>query len=256
MGKNSYANYWHLLWVIAKTDFKLRYYGSALGYVWSLLKPLLMFGVLYVVFSVMMRWNIQHYQLYLLLGIIIWNFFAEATTSGLHAFLSKAGIIKKIYFPRILVVLATTVTAFISLLLNLVVFFIVYAFSGVGFDWIMLLLPIYLILTYFFALGLSLILSILQVWFRDVAQIWEIFLQVGFYISPVIYPLSLVPREYWKYMFINPITGIIQYSRLLIIDHSFPSLIGSLYLFGFIFVICVGGYFLFKRLSPYVTEKI
>ncbi len=249
-------NYWHLLWVIAKTDFKLRYYGSALGYLWSLLKPFLMFMVLYVVFSMFMRWNIEHYQLYLLLGIIIWNFFSEATSNGMNSLITKSHIIKKIYFPRILVVISTTITAFISLLLNMLVFFIVYLFSGLDFSWVMLLLPVYLLLTYFLAVGLVLFLSIMQVWFRDTAQVWEVFLQAGFYITPIIYPLAFVPVEYQRYLFLNPVTGLIQYSRMLVIDHSYPSLLGTGYLLGFILVSGLVGYFVFRKYAPYITEKI
>ena len=124
-------NYRELVWLIAKTDFKLRYHGSILGYFWSLLKPLLLFLVLWFVFTVFMRWDIPNFQLYLLLGIMLWNFFAEGTSAGVYALASKVSIIKKIYFPRILIVIASTITAFLSIFFNLIVFYIFILFFKV-----------------------------------------------------------------------------------------------------------------------------
>lgn len=245
-----------LLWVLAKTDFKLRYHGSVLGYFWSLLKPLLMFGVLYVVFSVLMRWDVANYQLYLLLGIIIWNFFAEGTVAGLNSLIAKANIIKKVYFPRFLIVIASTVSAFITLLLNILVFFVIYFLSGLPFHFWILLLPIYLLLIYLFVVGISLILSVLQVKYRDVIQVWEVVLQAGFFLSPIIYPIGMVPKEYLFYLFLNPITGIVQYSRLLIIEKQVPSLGGTLYVFGAITLIFLLGLIVFNKLSHKVAEEL
>lgn len=249
-------NYWHLLWVIVRTDFKLRYYGSVLGYFWALLKPFLMFVVLYVVFTVLMRWDIENYQLYLLLGIIIWNFFVEATSLGLNSLLAKASLIKKIYFPRILLVVASTLTSFIGLFLNLIVFFVIYFFSGMSLDILFLFLPVYLFLIYIFVLGFALFLSVLQVHYRDVAPIWDILLQAGFFLSPIIYPLSIIPSQYLKYLYLNPMTGIIQYSRMLIIEHKLPSFLSAFYLFLIIIFVFILGYFVFKKLSKSIAEKI
>ncbi len=250
------TNNWHLLWVIALTDFKMRYHGSVLGYLWSLLKPLLLFLVLYVVFSVLMRWDVENYQLHLLLGIILWNFFAESTSAGVHSLLSKASIIKKVYFPRYLVVLASTVSAFITLLLNLFVFLLIYLFSGMSFDLTMLLFFVILLLLYFLSVGASLFLSVLQVRYRDVSQIWDVLLQAGFFLAPVIYPLSIVPENYWKYLYLNPITGIIEYSRDVLINHQIPDLSGTLYLFLFVVAILLFGSFIFKKLVKSIAEKI
>jgi ABC-type polysaccharide/polyol phosphate export permease len=245
-----------LLFTMIKTDFKLRYYGSVLGFFWSLLKPLLMFLVLYTVFTVFIRWNVPNFQLYLLLGIIIWNFFSEATVNGINSLQNKSAILKKVYFPRIFVVISSTATSFLVFLLNLSVFFVFYLFSGLGFSFEMIIFPFYVVLIYFFALGLSLILSIVQVYFKDMIQIWEVALSAGFYLSPIIYPLALVPREYWKFLFINPITGIVQYSRILLIDHNFPSFYGSLYLLFFIFCVLIFGFFVFKKYSKHIIEKL
>lgn len=249
-------NYWHLLWVIAKTDFKMRYSGSILGYVWALLKPLLMFAVLYVVFSVFMKWDMSNYQLYLLLGITIWNFFAEGTMAGLTSLLSKGEMIKKIYFPRILIVIASTLTAFMTLCLNILIFLVFYSFSDLPFHFMMLLIPVYMILSYVLVLGVSLFLSVLQVRYRDVVQIWEVVLQAGFFLTPIFYPLTLVPQKYLFYVFLNPVTGLIQYSRTLMIEGDLPSLEGALYLLISILVIFAIGFLVFNKLSRNIAEKI
>lgn len=249
-------NHLHLLWVLAKIDFKLRYHGSVLGYVWSLLKPLLLFAVLYVVFSIFMRWNIQHYQLYLLLGIILWNFFAEGTMAGLSSLVAKADIIKKIYFPRILIVLASTVSALLTLLLNIVIFFVFYFLNGLGLHWWMLLFLLYLAVLYLFVVGISLLLSVLQARYRDIVQIWEVTLQAGFFMTPVIYPLQVIPEQYWWYLSLNPLTSIIQYSRLLLIHSQLPTLLATVYVTTGMLMIGFISLLAFNKLSKDIAEKI
>ena len=253
MKKNSF---WQLLWVIAANDFKLRYYGSYLGYLWSLLKPLSLFGVMWFVFSNFVRWDIPNYQLYLLLGIMIWNFFTESTTMGLSALASKIGIIKKVYFPRIIVVLASTVSAFIGLFFNLVVFFIFGLLAGVSFSPYMLLFPLVLLPLYVFSMGISLFLAGLYIKFRDINQVWEVLLQVGFWLSPIVYPLHFVPEKYQFALLLNPITGIIQYARLLLIEGAMPSLLGILYVYLAALVLFGLGFLVFSRFEPLAAEEL
>jgi len=246
----------HLLWVLTKTDFKMRYNGSVLGYLWALLKPLLMFGVLYVVFAVLMKWDMPNYKLYLLLGLMIWNFFAEGTMAGMFSLLSKGEIIKKVYFPRILIVIASTLSAFMTLVLNMFIFLFFCLVSGFPLHWMMLLLPVYLILLYILVLGIGLLFSVLQVRYRDVAQIWEVLLQAGFFLTPIFYPLTAIPEKYLFYMFLNPMTGVMQYSRLLMLDGQVPSAQGISYLLIGIFIVFVLGWFVFKKLSSNIAEKL
>jgi ABC-type polysaccharide/polyol phosphate export permease len=253
MKKNSF---WQLLWVIAANDFKLRYYGSYLGYLWSLLKPLSLFGVMWFVFSNFVRWDIPNYQLYLLLGIMIWNFFTESTTMGLSALASKIGIIKKVYFPRIIVVLASTVSAFIGLFFNLAVFFIFALLGGLSFSPYMLLFPLVLLPLYVFSMGISLLLAGLYIKFRDINQVWEVLLQVGFWLSPIVYPLHFVPEKYQFALLLNPITGIIQYARLLLIDGAMPSLLGILYVYFVALVLFSLGFLVFSRFEPLAAEEL
>lgn len=249
-------NYWHLLWVIAKTDFKLRYNGSILGYLWAFLKPMLLFLVMYVVFSVLMKWDMPNYQLYLFLGIMLWNFFAEGTSAGIYSLLGKGDLIKKIYFPRILVVIACTLTAFMTLVLNMIVFFVFYFYMGLGFHIYLFLLPLALLLAYVLVLGVSLFLSVLQVRYRDVVQIWEVLLQAGFFLTPVIYPMTTVPVKYYFYVYLNPMAGIIQFARTAVLDQQILALPVVAYTLIFIVVVVSSGFFLFKKLSRNIAEKI
>jgi ABC-type polysaccharide/polyol phosphate export permease len=173
---------------MAITDFKIKYDNSVLGYLWSLLKPLLMFGTLYLVFSVFVRWNVENYKLHLLLGIMLWNFLAEVTLNSMVLLEGKASILKKIFFPRWIIVIASSLTSLLTLLLNIVVFFIFFIFSGAHFQHNMWFFPLFLAEFYVFVVGLTLLLCALYPKFRDVHHIWEVFAQLGFWATPIVYP--------------------------------------------------------------------
>jgi ABC-2 type transport system permease protein len=203
---------WELIRELAVNDFKLKYNNSVLGYFWSLLRPLALFGILYLVFSVFMRLGggVANYQFYLLIGIILWMFFYETTILSMQSIVAKANLVKKIFVPKIIIIIATSLTSLMTFLLNLAVFFIFMLIFGLKFQFSLWLLPIYLLELYLFSFGLSLILATLFVWFRDLAHIWEILLQILFYATPIIYPLSVVPLKFQKIAFLNPVAQIIQ----------------------------------------------
>lgn len=251
-----WRQYLSMLWILAWTDFKLRYYGSYLGYVWSLLKPLALFGVLYFVFSVLMHWDVPYYQLYLLLGIILWNFFAESTSVGVTALSNKIHIVKKIYFPRFLVILASSLSNLIGFVLNLAVFFIFMLIAQVGLSFHILFFVLLMVLFYIFTVGISFFLSALYILFRDINQVWEVFLQAFFWLTPVVYPLDLVPEHYKFFLFLNPVTGFIQYSRLLLIDHQLPSFAGMGYLVIWSGAMLAAGFWFFQQIQRRATEVL
>jgi len=247
------------------TDFKVRYQGSALGYFWSLLKPLFLFAILYVVFTyiIPLGRGVEHFPVYLLLGIVIWNFFTEATTIGASSVVARGDLIRKISIPRYLVVISSSMSALINLLLSLVVVFVFALFNGItpSVEWL-LIIPLILEL-FIFALGISFFLSAAFVKFRDITYIWEIVLQAGFYASAIIYPLTLVPAEFQKWFFLNPIVQITQDARYAIVTHtsltiwnSVDSIIATLVPFVIIVGVAVGGGFYFKRRSKYFAEDI
>lgn len=205
-----------LLSELVRTDFKLRYQGSVLGYAWSLLKPLLMFAILYVVFVKFLRigGDIPHYPIYLLLGIVLWNFFTEMTGQSLGSIVNRGDLIRKIKIPRWIIVVSASVSALINLGLNLVVIAVFVILNGVDLTWNVLLFPLSLLEIYAFALGISFFLAAAFVKLRDLSNIWDVVTQAGFYITPIIYPLSMIPNElFQKILLINPMAQAIQDAR-------------------------------------------
>jgi ABC-2 type transport system permease protein len=249
---------------MASTDFKVRYQGSVLGYLWSLLKPLFLFAILYVVFTyiIPLGKDVEHFSVYLLTGIVLWNFFTEATMQGASSVVARGDLIRKISIPRYLVVIASSLSALINLGLSMVVVFIFALINGItpSFQWL-LILPIVVEL-YVFALGLSFLLAALYVKFRDITYIWEIVLQAGFYASAIIFPLTLVPAEFHKWFFMNPIVQIIQDARWAIATDTsitmWSTIQSWIVIVPFIIIVVLGivGYLYFKKRSPYFAEDI
>lgn len=204
------------------TDFKVRYQGSVLGYAWSVLRPLFIFVILYVVFVKFLRIgsDIPHFPVYLLLGIILWSFFAEATSITMSSVVARGDLIKKISIPRYLVVVSGATSAFINLGLTLIVFFTIAFLNKVPIMASWALLPIIILELFILAMALGFFLSALFVKYRDTSYIWEVLLQAGFYAVPIIYPLSLVATKYHPYLMINPMTQIIQDSRWAFVSHD------------------------------------
>jgi ABC-type polysaccharide/polyol phosphate export permease len=251
-------NYLYLITVMAITDFKVKYDSSALGYFWSLLKPLLMFGTLYLVFSVFVRWEVENYKLYLLLGIVLWNFLSEVTLNSMVLLEGKASIIKKIYFPRWIVVIASSLTSLLTLLLNIIVFFIFFVFSGVPFHASAFLLVLYLVELYILSVGVALLLCALYPKFRDIHHIWEVFVQLGFWVTPIIYPVSIVPQKYHAFIFANPMAKIIQGCRQAIIGPTgeFTGFTHHLVILSAAVGLFLAGLTLFNKLSRSFAEDL
>ena len=204
-----------LLKQLVKTDFKLRYQGSVLGYVWSLLRPLFLFAILYVVFGVFLKakGNIPHYPVYLLLGIVLWNYFVEVTSGSVGAIVGRGDLLRKINFPKYVIILAGSFSAFINLILNFIVIAILMAITNVSVSWQALLLIPLIAELFIFSIALAFFLSALYVKFRDVSYIWEVIMQAAFYATPILYPLTYVPHRYAKLMLLNPMAQIIQDGR-------------------------------------------
>jgi ABC-2 type transport system permease protein len=212
-----------LLGELVRTDFKLRYQGSVLGYAWSLLRPLFLFGILYAIFVLVLNTgdDIPHFPVYLLLGIVIWNFFVEMTTQSLGSIVGRGDLIRKIRIPRWIIVFSSSVSALISLCLNLAVVLVAMVFNHVDILRTILALPLVLLEVYAFALGLSLFLSAAYVKFRDVGYIWEVVLQAGFYLTPILYAMSIIHNvTYQKILLLNPMAQAIQDARYLTVTHD------------------------------------
>ena len=219
-----YRYSWILLRELVKTDFKLRYQGSMLGMLWSVLKPLMLFAVMYVVFVRFLRLGagIPHFAVSLLLAQTLWSFFQEATGNGMRAVVDRGDLLRKINFPKYIVVISSTVSAFINLLISLVVVLIFMIINGVEFRWTILLFPLLVIELYLFALAIAFLLSTLYVKFRDIGHIWDVIMQVWFYITPIIYPLSQIIDMGWPIiakliLIVNPVAQIIQDARYVLV---------------------------------------
>ena len=257
-----------LLIELVRTDFKLRYQGSVLGYAWSLLRPLFMFIILYVVFVEVPKAGkgIPHFPIYLLLGIVLWNFFSEMTNQSLGSIVDRGDLIRKIRIPRWMIVFSSSISAVISLLLNLLVFAVFLIFNKVEITPLILLLPLLVIEIYVFALGVSLFLSAAFVKYRDIRYIWEVIMQAGFYLTPILYGMALIPTVLLqKLVLLNPMAQAIQDARFVAVSQDERVITisrifdGGWYMFiPFIIVVVVfiGGLLYFKKESKYFAENI
>lgn len=255
-----------LLLELVRTDFKLRYQGSMLGYVWSLLKPLLMFVILYVVFVFFLKMDkgVPHYPVYLLLGIVLWNFFTEMTVQSLGSVVGRGELIRKVKIPRWMIPISTGISALINLSLSLIVVGLFMVLNGVPIQMTLPLAIFDIILLYGFALGCSLFLAAAYVKFRDLSYIWEVILQAGFYATPIIYSLTMVPGELFrKLLLLNPIAMLIQDARYNVVSHEtltawtiFDNHIWIILPYAIIFVVLTIGIGYFKKESKDFAENI
>lgn len=214
-----------LLKELTKTDFKLRYQGSVLGYLWALLRPLMMFAILYVVFAKLLRigGDVPHYPVYLLCGTTMWSFFTECTSQGIQAIVNRGDLLRKISFPKYIVVVSATLTAVINMLINVVVIIIFALINGVApsFSWLLAIPAIFEL--YLLSLGIAFLLGSINVKYRDITSIWDVLVQALFYAVPIIYPISMVAGTSTiaaKIILLNPISQAIQDIRYGLITHE------------------------------------
>jgi ABC-2 type transport system permease protein len=255
-----------LLAELVRTDFKLRYQGSVLGYAWSLLRPLMIFVILYLVFVKFLKigTGVPHFPVYLLLGIIIWNFFSEMTSQSLSSIVGRGDLIRKIRIPRWIIVLSSSISALINLFLNLLVVVFFLFINHVDLLKSTLWLPLILLEVYVFALGISLFLSAAFVKYRDIGYIWEVILQAGFYLTPILYPLARITNlTFQKLIMLNPMAQAVQDARYSAITHHSRTIYQVFdagwyrYIpFAIVAVIFIGGLSYFRKESKYFAENI
>lgn len=251
---------------LAVLEFKIRYFGSALGYLWQLVRPLMLFGVLYLVFTEFVRFNegVPYFPAVLLTSIMLYTFFADATTGAVTAVLDRENLVRKIQFPRVVVPLAAVLTAVFNLVTNLVAVAIFVAATGVRPQWTWLLFPVLVLALCVMATGVAMLLSALYVRFRDVQPIWEVVLQVLFYGSPILYAIELVPSETARQVIMcNPVAALLQQVRHWLIDPGAPSAaeaIGGTELLlipiAIAVTVCVLGVWYFNREAPRIAEEL
>ena len=255
-----------LTFMLAATDFKLRWFGSALGYLWTLMKPLLLFGVLYVVFTEVVKFGegVKNYPVYLLCAIVLFTYFGETTSRGVTSLVDRDNLLRKIRFPRLVIPLAVALHSLFNLGLNMIAVFVFVVAAGIepNVDWLQLPLLVGMIVV--LATGVTMMLSALYVRFRDVEPIWEVALQLLFYASPVIYVVTTIPNhDLQRLAVMNPIGAILTQMRHALVDPSAPTAItvlgGWQWLAvptGIVVALFALGWWVFMREAPRIAENL
>jgi ABC-2 type transport system permease protein len=259
--------FFDLLWLMSVTEFKRVYFGTVLGYVWSLVRPLALFGVLLFVFTKVFKIGsetAEHYPVLLLLGIVLFTFFQEATTNGVTSVVTQEGIVRKTQFPRLVIPLATVVTGAFNFGLNLVVVLAFVLAFGVTPAWTWLLFPLVVAVLFLFTAAVSMLLSVLYVRFRDVAIIWLVFAQALFYATPILYPVEAFENETYEHLLmLNPLAVIFEQARVWVLEPNAPTAVEAaggvvgLIPAAAIFVgVCALGVWTFSRQAPRIAEDL
>jgi len=262
-----WRRFFELLYLISVTEFKKTYFGTVLGYVWSLVRPLLLFSVLLFVFTKIFRIGstVPNYPVMLLLNIVLYTFFQEATNTAVTSVVNQESVVRKTQFPRLVIPMATVLTSVFNLGMNLIAVVIFLLAYGVDPTWTWLFLPLIVLILFVLTSAMSLLLSSLYVRFRDIAIMWSVAVAALFYGSPILYPFdpAIVPDQYRAVMAINPLTPFFAQVRHWIIDPSAPTAVeavgGWTHMIApvAIFVaVCALGVWVFNREAPRVAEEL
>jgi ABC-2 type transport system permease protein len=259
--------FFDLLWLISVTEFKRVYFGTVLGYIWSLVRPLMLFAVLLFVFTQVFKLGsdiAEFYPVLLLLGIVLFTFFSEASTSSVTSVVTQEGVVRKTQFPRLVIPLATALTGAFNLGLNLLVVLVFVLAFGVDPSWTWLLFPLALLALLVFTAAVSMALSVLYVRFRDVAIIWTVLTQILFYATPILYPIEALENDTYEHLLmINPLAPIFEQVRFWVLEPSAPNAVEAaggwtgLIPAALIYVaVCVFAVWIFNREAPRIAEEL
>jgi lipopolysaccharide transport system permease protein len=245
-----------LAWTLVRTDFKSRYHGSFGGFVWALLKPLAMFLVLVAVFSFVFQTEPQ-YRLKLVIGIFLFDFFADATRTGFVALQAKGFLVTKVRFPTWILVVTSVSNPLITLAIFSAIVFAALVVAGQPPAAAHLLLYVWYLLHYIVVvIGISLAASVMFVRYRDLNQVWDVVVQAGFFLAPIVYPIGVIPERFHRFLYFWPPTPIIQFSRAVLVDGTAPTLRAHLLLTVFALLILATGLVIFGRYSPRAAEYL
>lgn len=260
-----WRRFFELLYLIAVTDFKKNYFDTALGYLWSLARPLMLFAVLLFVFTRIFRVgsDVEFYPVLLLFNIVLMTFFQEATIGSVTSVVGQEGIVRKTHFPRLVIPLSIVLTGIFNLGLNLIAVLVFMLAFGVPVTWTWLLFPLVVLALFVITVAISMLLSSLYVRFRDLGIIWSVAVTALFYATPVLYPIEIVPEQYVKWIMINPLTPIFEQARHWVIDPSAPGAVaaagGWIHLLPAIAIFigtCVLAVWVFRREAPRIAEEL
>ena len=251
-----HSTYGWLVLQFAIKDFKIRYTHSLLGYAWSVINPLMFFLIYYVVFALFFRINIPNYPAFLLIGIVLWNFFAEGTANGAAILLARANLLTKAVLPREVMVYAALLSAGLTFAINLVVLMIFLLAIGTSPHFSVIAFPFLLVNLVLLTLGAALFLAPLHVRFRDVGYLWGIVIQAGFWFTPIVYQESMIPDRGRWLIWVNPMARIIGDTRRVLIDGSWPDMQALLVTTVMSVAVFVIGFAVFQRLQARLVEHL
>jgi ABC-type polysaccharide/polyol phosphate export permease len=243
----TFYKYRGLVEQLVKRDLKVKYRRSVLGYLWSLLNPLIMMMVISAVFSTVFRFDIPNFPIYMLSGMIIFNFFSEATTSAMSSIVNGGALIKKVYLPKYIFPFSRTLSSFVNLLFSLLAIVIMLFITKVPVTPILLLFPLPLLYVLLFSIGVGLILSVCMVYFRDTAHLYGVFLTAWMYFTPIFYPESIVPAFTRNLLKFNPLYHFIQIFRQVVLYGQMPTMKENLICVGVCVVSIFVGLLFFRK---------
>ena len=257
--------FWQLTWTLAVTEWKLKFYGSFLGYLWTLARPFAFFGVIYVVFTQIadIGGDIPNYGVYVLLSMVLFQFFGEATGAAVTSLVARENLLRKMRFPRLVIPLSVVVTALLNLGATLLAVFVFAIGSGITPAWSWLELPVLIVLLGILATGAGMLLATLYVSYRDVLPVWEVATQILFYASPILYVATMVPDDYERAYMLNPISTVLTQARHAVIDPGAPSAAAVIGGAGWLLIplaVVLGvfavGAWVFSRAAPRIAENL
>jgi lipopolysaccharide transport system permease protein len=247
--------YKELIYNLVVSELKNKYSSSVLGFAWSMLNPLLMTLVLYMVFQNIFRFTQKDLAFYILIGMTGWRFFANGTTIAMMSIVGKSNLVTKLYIPREILTLSSVLASLISSILEFIVLIFILVFFGIVSVKI-LMFPLMYVFYLPIVYGVSLMLASLYVYFRDLNSIWEVLIQIGFFLSPIVYPMSTIPEKYKFYYMLNPITRLIEMYRDILLNDSFPKITDFALTFMFGVFLFILGSLLFRKLNRRFAEEI
>jgi len=247
--------YWNLFWKLTQVEFKLRDQGSVLGFLWTLLQPVLMFLILYTLFIKWLGHSVGLYAAYLLIGLVVWNFFHKATNLGLLSFRRKSGLLKNYRFPREIIVFSSVAAVFLSSLLEMSILAIFLPFLGARIAWSWIAFPFLVVLLLMLTTGVSLFLSVLAAEYADMERIWDVLANALFYLTPIFYPLSVVTGWQQRLLLVNPLASLLVEARRCLIDGSFPDAAHAAMLTLLACGCLAGGVFFLRRNESAIVES-
>lgn len=244
-----FRQYKPLVYELVVRDLKAKYRRSFLGYVWSLLNPLMMMAIMTLVFSYMFRFDIPNYPLYLICGQTLWNFFSESTTVSMYSIIQNGSLIRKVYIPKYIFPLSRVLSSFVTMSFSLVAILIVMLVTGVPFSFGMLLIPVPLVLFLFFCMGMGMALSALAAYFRDTTHLYGVLITAWMYLTPVFYPVSALPEQIAAVLKLNPLYYYVSFFRDLVLHGTVPG-VGTWVICGVCSVVSfVAGLSIFRKLQ-------